>query len=132
MSRFWTPCDFETFSDPELRSEFVALSKIGSAALNCIEVDPTKDSSLAFDKLISLFCIVSENLPHIIETEEASGADTSQLSQTIFALTILKDFPQASLFEEEMLDFRIAVYTDAAKKIYSRLPSDGNPIVEIM
>jgi hypothetical protein len=132
MSRVWTPCDFETFKDSELQSEFAALSRIGCAALNCIEVDPIKDSFLAFNKLVSLFCIVSENVSAIAETEEVLGVETDQLSQTVIALEVLKEFPQASFFEEEILESRIALYSDAAEKIYSGLSADGNPIVEIL
>ena len=128
MSDLWTPCEFDTFTNPQLRAEFAAYSRIGCAALNCVEVDPVTDSYQAFNKLVSLFCIVGENTKELNKPEN----ETDQLLQTTKALNALVVFPRSKLLPFETFLFRIYIYTDAAIRISTGGSAGANPIVEIL
>lgn len=132
MRLVWESCDFETFNNRKLRAEFAALSRIGCSALSCVSVDPDAEPLQSFERLISLFCVVSENVSVFTDTLESAGEKTDQLSQTVNALNALPEFTQAVLFAEGELESRIIIYADAAMKIHGGLPADGNPIVEIV
>jgi hypothetical protein len=133
MSHIWALIGAEDSTGSLLPIEYVAMNRIGCAALNCIEVNPAEDRLLAFERLVSLFCVVTENTPLLKEILEISGEDTGQLPQTTSALIDLFDVTAAtSHFSEDELGLRIATYVDAATKIHGMLPADGNPVVEIL
>jgi hypothetical protein len=122
------PCEFATFTNPQLKAEFTALSRISCAALNCIDVDPVADPLEAFTALVSLFCIVSENSDKLELPEVESG----QLEQTVQALEALPEYPEAVMYPTDEFLSRIETYVDAARKISAGQPASGNPIVELL